>query len=44
MKQFGDRRFVAAVGEFISHHGSGAAVPKENGARAGLVFDIACRQ
>ena len=27
-EQFGDRRFVAALGEFISLHGGGAAIPK----------------
>ena len=43
-EQFGDRRFVAALGEFITRHGSGAAVPRAKEARSGLVFDIARKQ
>ena len=43
-EQFGDRRFVAALGEFITRHGGGAAIPKAKEARSGLVFDTARKQ
>ena len=43
-EQFGDRRFVASLGEFITRHGGGAAIPRAKEARSGLVFDIARRQ
>ena len=37
-EQFGDRRFVAALGEFITRHGSGAAVPRAKEGRSGLTL------
>ena len=37
----GDRRFVAALGLFITPHGGGAAIHRAKEARSGLVFDIA---
>ena len=40
-EQFGDRRFVAAMGEFTTCHGGGAAILRAKEARSGLVFDIA---
>ena len=43
-EQIGDRRFVAALGEFITRHGGGAAIPRAKEARSGLVFDIARKQ
>ena len=43
-EQFGDRRFVAALGEFITRHGGGAAIPRAKEARSGLVFDIEHKQ
>ena len=43
-EQFGDRRFVAAVGEFITRHGGGAAILRAKEARSGLVFVIARKQ
>ena len=42
--QFGDRRFVAALCEFITRRGGGAAIPRAKEARSGLVFDIARKQ
>ena len=42
--QLGDRRFVAALGEFITRHGGGAAIPRAKEARSGLVFDTARKQ
>ena len=41
---FEDRPFVAALGEFITCHGGGAAIPRAKEARSGLVFDIALKQ
>ena len=43
-EQLGDRRFVAALGEFITRRGGGAAIPRAKEARSGLVFDIARKQ
>ena len=43
-EQFGDRRVVAALAEFITRHGGGAAIPRAKEARSGLVFDIARKQ
>ena len=43
-EQFGDRRIVVALGEFITRHGGGAAIPRAKEARSGLVFDIARKQ
>ena len=43
-EQFGDRRFVAALGEFITRHGRGVVIPRAKEARSGLVFDIARKQ
>ena len=43
-KQFGDRRFVAALGEFITRHGGRAAIPRAKEACSSLVFDIARKQ
>ena len=43
-EQFSDRRFVAALGEFITRHGGGAAIPSAKEAQSGLVFDIARKQ
>ena len=43
-EQFGDRRSVAALGEFITRHGGGAAIPRAKEALLGLVFDIARKQ
>ena len=43
-EQLGDRKFVAALGEFIIRHGVGAAIPRAKEARPGLVFDIARKQ
>ena len=40
-EQFGDGRFVAALGEFITRHGGGAAIARAKEERSGLVFDIA---
>ena len=34
-EQFGDSRFVAALGEFITRHGGGAAIPRAKEARSG---------
>ena len=42
--QFGDRRFVAALGEFITRRGGGGTIPRAKEARSGLVFDIARNQ
>ena len=36
----GDRRFVAALGLFITPHGGGAAIHRAKEARSGLVFDM----
>ena len=43
-EQFGDCRFVAAQGEFITRHGGRAAIPRAKEARSGMVFDIARKQ
>ena len=43
-EQFGDRCFAAALGEFITHQGGGAAIPRAKKARSGLVFDSTRRQ
>ena len=43
-EHFGDRRFVAALGEFMTRCGGGAVTPRAKEARSGMVFDIARRQ
>ena len=43
-EQYGDRRFVEALGEFITRHGGGVAIPRAQEARSGLVFDTARKQ
>ena len=43
-EQYGDRRCVAALGEFITRHGGGVAIPRAKEACSGLVFDIARKQ
>ena len=43
-EQYGDRRFVAALGEFITLHGGGVAIPRAKEARSGMVFDITRKQ
>ena len=43
-EQLGDRRFVAALGEFITRRGGGAAIPRAKEVRSGLVFNIARKQ
>ena len=40
-EQFGNHRFVAALGEFINRHGGGAAIARAKEERSGLVFDVA---